>query len=54
MEIIKNLKRLGMTKWRIAKETNVSWNTVNQWEKGTFKPREDKMKILIQLEKDKS
>lgn len=48
--LIKELKK-HMSKYKIASELNVSWQTVHMWEKGVFKPSEDKMQILISLER---
>ena len=47
--IIKQLKSKGYTKWKISKKLNVHWNTVNMWEKETFKPTKEKQIILQSL-----
>ena len=49
MEIIKLLKEKGISKWRIAKEIGVTWQTVHMWEKEIFKPSDDKMEKLTSL-----
>jgi DNA-binding XRE family transcriptional regulator len=46
--IIKELKK-KMSKYKIAQKLDVTWQTIHMWEKGVFKPREDKMKILLKL-----
>jgi len=33
-----DLHKKGISKYRIAKELNVSWNTVSLWIKGVYKP----------------
>lgn len=49
MEIIKKLRQKGMTKYRIAKEVGVTWQTVNMWEKDVFIPKADKQSKLEAL-----
>lgn len=53
VEIEELLKR-GFSKYRIAKETGVSWNTVQLWSKGIYKPKlkhsEKIKKLLIEKE----
>ena len=36
--LVKRLKQQGLTKWAIAKQIGVSWQTIHMWEKETFKP----------------
>ncbi|GAG22867.1 unnamed protein product [marine sediment metagenome] len=39
MNIIRKLvNKHGISKWRISKELNVSWNTVQNWYKGIYRP----------------
>ena len=52
MELIQALKKKGFSKWKIAKEINVSWQTVHMWDKGIFKPtkcNEEKLSKLLEL-----
>ncbi len=37
-QIIEDLIQHGITKWKISKELNVSWNTLRMWQRGVFKP----------------
>lgn len=46
---IERLKEQGFTKWKIAKELGVSWQTIHMWEKGVFKPTDEKLKQLKEL-----
>ncbi len=44
--IIEGIKKLGKSKYWIAKNCNVSWQTVHMWSKGVFSPsRENEMKL---------
>ena len=48
MQIISELKK-RMTKWKIAREIGVSWQSVHAWERGVSKPtpeHEAKLKEL--------
>lgn len=47
--LIKKLQDQGYSKWRIAKEINVSWQTVNLWSKGVFQPTPQHYEVLRQL-----
>ena len=49
MELIKKLRKQGMTKYKIAKEVGVTWQTVNMWEKEVFRPKQDKLDKLQAL-----
>lgn len=31
----------GMSKWAIARQTGVSWNTVALWYKGVYSPKDE-------------
>ena len=42
-EIIATLKKNGVTKWRISKLMNVSWQTVHMWDRGMFEPKPEKI-----------
>jgi len=48
-DVIKLLKARGVSKYRIAKQCGVSWQTVHMWEKEVFKPSPDKRAILERL-----
>ena len=48
-ELIKKLQQQGFSKWRIAKEINVSWQTVNLWAKGVFQPTQVHYEVLRRL-----
>ena len=47
-----SLKRLGISKWKISKVLGVSWHTVHQWSRGTFKPRPDRLEKLKEILED--
>jgi len=47
----KHLKK-KMTKYRIAKETGLSLNTLNMWDKEVFKPNEDSAEKIDKLFKE--
>ena len=49
MELIKKLRSKGITKYKIAKEVGVTWQTVNMWEKDVFIPKADKLVKLEEL-----
>lgn len=49
MKIIKDLRAQGLSKWAIAKELGVTWNTVYHWEKKTFKPTKEHLEKAIEL-----
>ena len=53
MNIVKQLKDKGFTKWKISKSIGVSWQTINMWEKEVFKPTKDNLEKLNSLLKDK-
>ena len=46
---VKRLRSLGVTKWRIAKELRVSWQTVHCWERGLFQPNATHQRELTEL-----
>jgi len=48
-EIITKLRKQGITKYQIAKECGVKWQTVHMWEKGVFEPREKHRERLQKL-----
>lgn len=43
----KVLKYNNITKYRIAKELNISWITVHNWQKGFFEATENNYKNLL-------
>lgn len=45
-ELVKKLQAQGYSKWRIAKEINVSWQTVNLWSRGVFQPTPQHYEVL--------
>ena len=45
-ELIRGLQSKGFSKWRIAKELCVSWQTVNLWAKGVFQPTQEHYEVL--------
>lgn len=47
--LIEKLRERNVSKWRIAKEINVSWQTVNLWDKGTFNPTSKHYEVLRRL-----
>ena len=47
--LVQELLAKGYSKYRIAKEVKVSWNTVRRWELGTLTPREDNGLKLLEL-----
>ena len=47
--VIKKLRQLGATKYAIAKECGVSWQTVHMWELGVFAPKESYSTKLQEL-----
>lgn len=47
--LIQALRQKGWTKWQLSKSLNVTWQTIHMWEKGTFKPRENHLQKLIEL-----
>ena len=49
MELIKKLRKQGLTKYKIAQAVGVTWQTVNMWEKEVFSPKPDKLKKLEEL-----
>ena len=48
-ELLSQLTKSGMTKWKISKELHISWNTVRLWERGIFNPRPEKLEVLKKL-----
>lgn len=52
--ILAKLKRLKVSKWRIAKIIDVHWNTVSHWSKGTFNPTEENFEKLNNILKENS
>jgi len=52
MELLEILKKMKMTKWKIAKLLQVSWNTVHLWDKGKTFPNNENLKKLENLVKD--
>ena len=51
-ELIKRLQEKGYSKWRIAKDLCVSWQTVNLWAKGVFQPTPSHYEVLQQMADD--
>ena len=49
MNIIKQLKSTGLSKYRISKEIGVSWLTVAYWEREVFNPNEKNRRKLQEL-----
>ena len=49
VEIIRELKEKGVTKWTIKKRLRVHWNTVNLWSKGCFPPTKEHLAELLAL-----
>jgi transposase-like protein len=49
IEIIRELREKGVTKWAIKKRLRVHWNTVNQWSKGNFPPTKEHLDELMAL-----
>ena len=47
--LVKTLQEQGFSKWRIAKELCVSWQTVNLWAKGVFQPTQSHYEVLRNL-----
>ena len=45
---VEQLMKLGWSKYRIAKELSVSWQTVNNWYRGRFQPSQT---YAVKLEK---
>ena len=46
--IIRTLKKRGVTKYRIAKDVGVTWQTIHMWSRDVFKPsREHQMKLEL-------
>ncbi len=49
MNVGKIRKKLGLSKYAMAKKLDVSWNTISFWEKGVWKPNfsnETRIKLL--------
>jgi len=49
MNVLKELSKMGISKYRIAKETGVSWNSVAFWYLGIYKPKVENYNKLIDL-----
>lgn len=49
MNEIKKLIDSGMTKYAIAKELDVAWNTVHLWEHGMWKPTKQNAEKVKEL-----
>lgn len=48
--LIKEVVKCGKSKYWIAKNCNVSWQTVHMWSRGVFEPsRENQMKLDLAL-----
>lgn len=43
---IGRLRKLGLTKWAIAKAVGVKWTTLNNWEAGRFAPNAENAAAL--------
>lgn len=50
--LTKELIRLGMNKYRIAKAIGTNWNTVSFWEREVWKPSEKNQERLEKLVKE--
>lgn len=50
MELVRELIKLGVSKYRIAKELNINWRTVHNWSKGS-KPNPKNMEALENMVK---
>ena len=48
-EVIQELKKRGITKWKMAKACGVSWQTIHNWERGMFQPKKEKADILTKM-----
>ena len=52
--LIKRLRKAGVTKYHMAKETGVTWHCVHFWEKGWWEASPYRKEILTKLlENDK-
>lgn len=49
--MVSDLLKTGISKYRIAKEVGVSWNTVNLWSKGVWKPSTEHQEAIKCLQK---
>ena len=48
--IVKEIcQRRGWSKYKLAKELGVSWNTIHLWDKGIWKPQINRQKKLKEL-----
>ena len=48
-EMVNGLKKLGYSKYRIAKELGIAFNTVHFWDKGIWIPNKVNSKALEEL-----
>lgn len=48
-DLLNLLKIKGLSKYRIAKELKVSWQTVHAWERGFFSPSSERKEKLMEL-----
>jgi len=54
MNIIREIcQRRGWSKYKIAKEIGVSWNTVHLWDKEVWEPNKENTKKLKELLNEK-
>ena len=48
-DCLKELLRLGVTKYRVSKTLGVSWNAVHLWSRDVFKPSPENAKKLEEM-----
>ena len=53
-KIISLLKEKGISKWKISKMVNVSWQSVYMWEKEVFSPNKENKALLNKMLKEVS
>ena len=46
-------EKLGLTQEQMSRELDVSFKTVNRWERGRSKPSRMAQRLLVELEKKK-
>lgn len=54
--VVELVKAHGWSKWAIAREIGVSWQTVAFWYKGVYKPKgehQSKLDSVYRIEKEK-
>lgn len=49
MNLVQELQAAGLTKYRIAKEVGVTWNTVYLWSKEAYSPNAEHQEALEEL-----